>query len=114
MDRRVNSIEPDEIPHLLHIITVCLGPCPSYWKIFTHVSRELAKSQGFEVKVWDLPNLEALINDPNHQLEWMKPAWERMREVGEKAHGKARIADFARAIVVYIFGGVYLDLGKFD
>ena len=114
MDRSVNSIEPDEIPHLLHIITVCLGPCPSYWKIFTHVSRELAKSQGFEVKVWDLPKLEALINDPNHQLEWMKPAWERVREAGEKPHGKARIADFARAIVVYIFGGVYLDLGKFD
>ena len=117
-DRLVNSIEPDEIPHLLHIVTVWIGddPYPSYWEIFTRISRDLAESQGFKVKVWDLPSLEALINDPNHQLEWMKPAWERVREAGEKHQGKgaARIADFARAVVVYIFGGVYLDLGKFD
>ena len=51
-----------------------------------------------------------MINDPNHQLEWVKPAWERVRETGEGA----RIADFGRMLAVYVFGGVFLDLGKFD
>ena len=104
--------ETVEIPHLLHIVTVWISdePYPSYWNIVEKISRDLAKSQGFDAKVWDLPSLEEMINDPNHQLEWVKPAWERVRETGEGA----RIADFGRMLAVYVFGGVFLDLGKLD
>ena len=102
----------DEIPRLLHIVAVWIGdePYPLYWNAVEEISRGLAKSQGFDAKVWDLPSLEDIINDPNHALEWVKPAWERVRETGQGA----RIADFARMLVVYVFGGVFLDLGKFD
>ena len=117
-DELINVQQPeevnkaDEIPRLLHIVSVWMsdGPYPSYWYVMTEISRKLAKGQGFDVKVWDLSSLERMINDPNHQLEWVKPAWERVRETGEGA----RLADFARMLVVYVFGGVFLDLGKFD
>jgi hypothetical protein len=100
----VQHKEVGRVPRLLHIVAIQTGENPPlYWAPVQGFTKELSASQGFDVKVWTISDVEDLMNDRYSNL---KEGWERIKGTGEGA----RIADFVRLLAVHARGGVYLDL----
>jgi len=104
---RTRKLDPKtllfKIPKIVHF-TVADKVKDHQMKVVEY-SKKKAESFGFEVMIHRDSDAEALIYSQYHNLV---PAWELLKTTTDQTKG-ARIGDFVRLLLIYHYGGVYLD-----
>ena len=90
------------IPKTLHLVVIG-DPYPAYWEPVIEFQKKKAFEQGFEFHLWDQGRVDLLVLN---NYPWFQKQWKRICDSKEGG----RIADVARLLILYIWGGVYLDV----
>eukprot|EP00586_Coscinodiscus_wailesii_P008843 CAMPEP_0172521652 /NCGR_PEP_ID=MMETSP1066-20121228/292703_1 /TAXON_ID=671091 /ORGANISM="Coscinodiscus wailesii, Strain CCMP2513" /LENGTH=182 /DNA_ID=CAMNT_0013304597 /DNA_START=218 /DNA_END=765 /DNA_ORIENTATION=- len=92
-----------KVPKIVHF--VLLGDPPGFMIKVTEYSTKAIESHGFKVMIHRDDDGEELIR--NHYPTLLRP-WELLKAIPH-ADKAARMVDFLRVIVLYHYGGIYLD-----
>lgn len=92
-----------KVPKVIHF-TIADEP-PKHQSVVIDYSVKLAESHGFEVMIHHDSDIDAMIRS---EYPTLVPPWEILlaNDGGDRG---ARIGDFARLLILYHYGGVYLD-----
>lgn len=96
------SIVP-KTPKIIHF-TVADDPPVHQMKVI-EFSKKIAESYGFQVMVHSDTDAQNMIY---HQFPNLVPSWERVKHTEGITKG-ARVGDYVRLLLIYHYGGIYLD-----
>ncbi|KAL7478475.1 hypothetical protein ACHAW6_004240 [Cyclotella cf. meneghiniana] len=94
------------VPKILHHVVLGTSPPPSMLKLVEWNARTLRDRYGFQTKIWRDSDVEQLVLD--FSCPRLRQSWEYAKADTTKSR-TARLADFARPLIMYVEGGVYLD-----
>ncbi|KAL3802526.1 hypothetical protein HJC23_012545 [Cyclotella cryptica] len=94
------------VPKILHHVVLGANPPPSMLKLVEWNARTLHDQYGFQTKIWRDADIEQLVH--NFGCPRLQQSWEYAKADTTKSR-TARLADFARPLIMYVEGGVYLD-----
>jgi len=102
----VNKRSAQEVPRILHLCLLGNPSAPMYMHRVAHWVKEKLGDYNFEVWIWDNDKADELFAElGGHFIQ----TW-HFTQSDQFSTKLARMADFLRLVVVYHFGGVYLDI----